>query len=107
MNLILLCFQQLWNFKNFERLYLKTSIMTLEYFFHYSLQLLMQLMDDDLWDLDKLQTCAKGKSILEFRSVSMGIRKCKKKKKNCNRAKKYQKMVCPSRHREYVFIRLV
>ena len=38
MNLILLCFQQLWNFKNFERLYLKTSIMALEYFFHYSLQ---------------------------------------------------------------------
>ena len=31
-------FQQLWNFKNFERLYLKTSIMALEYFFHYSIQ---------------------------------------------------------------------
>ena len=40
MNLILLCFQQLWKFKNFERLYLETSIMALEYFFHYSLQLL-------------------------------------------------------------------
>ena len=39
MNLILLCFQKLWNIKNFERLYLKTSIMALEYFFHYRLQL--------------------------------------------------------------------
>ena len=39
MHLILLWFQQLWNFKNFERLYLKPSIMALEYFFHYSLQL--------------------------------------------------------------------
>ena len=28
-------------FQNFERLYLKTSIMALEYFFHYSLQLLL------------------------------------------------------------------
>ena len=42
MNLILLCFQQLWwNFENFERLYLKTSIKALEYFFHYSLQMLI------------------------------------------------------------------
>ena len=38
----------------------------------------MQLMDDDLWDRDKLQTCAKGKSILEFRSVSMGSERWKK-----------------------------
>ena len=53
-------------------------------------QLLMQLMVGDLLDLDKFQTCGKGKFILEFRSVSMFIR-------NCNRAKKYQKMVCPSR----------
>ena len=29
--------------KNFERLYLKTSIMVLEYFFHYSLQLCILL----------------------------------------------------------------
>ena len=33
------------------------------------MQLPMQLIFGDLSDLDKLQTCAKGKSILEFRSV--------------------------------------
>ena len=38
----------------------------------------MQLIFSDLWDLDKLQICAKGKSILEFRSVSKGIRKMQK-----------------------------
>ena len=32
-------FSAVMNFKNFERLYLKTSIMALEYFFHYSLQM--------------------------------------------------------------------
>ena len=37
MNLILLCFQQLRNFKNFECLYLKNNIMALECFFQYSL----------------------------------------------------------------------
>ena len=38
----------------------------------------MQLMVGDLWDLDKLEICAKGKSIWELRSVSMGIRKMQK-----------------------------
>ena len=37
------------------------------------MQLPMQLIFSDLWDLDKLQTCAKGKSILEFRFVSKEI----------------------------------
>ena len=38
----------------------------------------MQLIFGDLWDLDKLQICVKEKSILEFRSVSKGIRKMQK-----------------------------
>ena len=38
----------------------------------------MQLISGDLGDLDKLQTFAKGKSILEFRSVSEEIPKMQK-----------------------------
>ena len=38
----------------------------------------MQLTAGDLWDLDKLQICAKGKPISEFRFVSMGMRKMQK-----------------------------
>ena len=40
----------------------------------------MQLIFGDLWDLDKLQTCAKGKCILKFRSVSKENPKNTKKK---------------------------
>ena len=42
----------------------------------------MQLIFGDLWDLDKLHICAKGKSITEFCFVSMGIRKMQKTKQN-------------------------
>ena len=56
------------------------------------MQLPMQLIFSDLWDLDKHQTCAKGKSVFQFRSVWKEIRKMQK---NCNRSKKYQKMVWP------------
>ena len=42
------------------------------------MQSLMQLMIGDLWDLNKLQIYAKGKSILVFLSVSIGIRKMQK-----------------------------
>ena len=45
---------------------------------NFLMQLSMQLIFGDLWDLDKLQICAKAKSILEFRSVSKAIQKCKK-----------------------------
>ena len=41
-------------------------------------QLLMQLIFSDLRDLDKPHTCVKGKSILEFSSVSKGITKMQK-----------------------------
>ena len=37
---------------------------------NFLMQLLMQLMFGDLWDLDKFQTCAKANFISEFRSVS-------------------------------------
>ena len=42
------------------------------------MQLPMQLIFGDRCDLDKLQTCAKGKSILEFRSVWKEIQKLQK-----------------------------
>ena len=45
---------------------------------NFLMQLLMQLVFGDLWGLVKLQTCAKGKSISEFCSVSKGIRKIQK-----------------------------
>ena len=38
----------------------------------------MQLIFSDLWDLDKLQIFVEGKSILEFCSMSKGIRKMQK-----------------------------
>ena len=58
------------------------------------IQLPMQLIFGVSWDLDKLQICAKGKSILKFHSVWKGN---PKNPKNQNKAKKYQKMVWPSR----------
>ena len=61
----------------------------------------MQLIFGDLWDLDKLQTCAKGKSILEFRSFSMGIRKIQK----LQQTKKVPKdSLTEPPFREYMFI---
>ena len=54
---------------------------------NFLLQSHMQLIFGDLSDLDKLLVCVKGKSILEFRSVSKGNRKMQK---NWNRAKKDQ-----------------
>ena len=45
------------------------------------MELPMQHIFGVRWDLDKLQICAKGKSILEFHSVWKKIQK-KKKKKN-------------------------
>ena len=47
---------------------------------NFLMQLPMQLIFGDLWDVDKLQTCAKGKSILEFHSVWKEIHKSKKLK---------------------------
>ena len=44
------------------------------------MQLPMQLIFGVRWDLDKLQICAKGKSILEFHSVGKGNQKKKSKK---------------------------
>ena len=44
---------------------------------NFLMELPMQLIFGDLWDLDKLHTCAKGKSILEFRSVWKEIQKTK------------------------------
>ena len=41
------------------------------------IKLPMQLIYGVRWDLDKLQTCAKGKSILEFHSVWKEIQKIK------------------------------
>ena len=49
---------------------------------NFLMQLLMQLIFGDLRDLDKLQTYLKGKSILEFRSVSKGVRKMQKLKQS-------------------------
>ena len=45
---------------------------------NFVMQLPMQLIFDDLWDLDKLQTSDKGKSILEFHSVWKKIQKIQK-----------------------------
>ena len=45
---------------------------------NFLMQLPMQLIFGDLWDLDKLQTCTKGKIILEFRSVTKEIQKMQK-----------------------------
>ena len=39
---------------------------------NFLMQLFMQLIFGVRWDLDKLQICAKGKSILEFHSVLKG-----------------------------------
>ena len=42
------------------------------------MQIPMQLIFGDRWDLDKLQICTKGKSILEFCSVWKEIQKMQK-----------------------------
>ena len=52
------------------------------------MQLPMQLIFGDLWDFDKLQTCAKGKSILEFHSVWREIQKIQKIKTEQKSTKK-------------------
>ena len=41
------------------------------------MELPMQLIFSVRWDLDKLQICAEGKSILEFHSVWKKIQKIK------------------------------
>ena len=69
---------------------------------NFLMQLPMQLIFGVSWDLDKLQICAKGKSILEFHSVWKGNPKNSKNPKNQNIAKKYQKMVWPSRPLESI-----
>ena len=51
---------------------------------NFLMQLPMQLIFGVRWDLDKLQICAKGKSILEFHSVGKGNQK--KNPKNQNKA---------------------
>ena len=56
--------------------------------YNFWMQLSKQFIFGDRWYLDKLQTCAKGKSIMEFRSVWKEIQK---NPKNWNRAKKYRK----------------
>ena len=61
---------------------------------NFLMQLPMQLIFGDRWDLDKLQTCTKGKSILEFPSVWKEAKKSKKLKQSKKRTKK---MVWPSR----------
>ena len=72
------------------------------------MQLPMQLIFGVRWDLDKLQICAKGKSILEFHSVWKGNpknpkKKKKKKKKTIKtKQKNTQKMVWPSRPLESI-----
>ena len=45
---------------------------------NFLMQLPMQLIFGYLWDLDKLETCAKGKSILEFHSVWKKIQNIQK-----------------------------
>ena len=49
---------------------------------NFLMQLPMQLIFGVSWDLDKLQICAKGKSILEFHSVWKGNPKNSKNPKN-------------------------
>ena len=66
---------------------------------NFLMQLPMQLIFGVRWDVDKLQICAKGKSILEFHSVWKGNQI---NQKNQNKAKKYQKMVWPSRPLESI-----
>ena len=69
---------------------------------NFLMQLPMQLIFGVSWNLDKLQICAKGKSILEFHSVWKVNPKNSKNQKNQNIAKKYQKMVWPSRPLESI-----
>ena len=61
---------------------------------NFLMQLPTQLIFGDCWDLDKFQTCAKGKFILEFCSVWKEIQNIQNIK---TEQKKYQKMVWPSR----------
>ena len=57
--------------------------------YNFLMQLLKQLIFGDLRDLDKFQPCVKGKFILEFRSVSKGIRKMQKIKTEQKSTKKW------------------
>ena len=45
---------------------------------NFLMELPMQLIFGVLWDLDKLQICAEGKSILEFHSVWKKLQKIQK-----------------------------
>ena len=65
----------------------------------------MQLIFGVRWDLDKLQICAKGKSILEFHSVWKGNPKKSKKLKHSKKVPKNG--LTEPQFREYMFIRLV
>ena len=71
---------------------------------NFLMQLPMQLIFSDLWDLDKLQTCAKGKFILEFRSMWKEIRKIQKIK---TEQKSTKNGLTEPPFGEYIFIRLV
>ena len=70
---------------------------------NFLMQLPMQPIFGDLSDLDKLQTCVKGKSILEFRSVSKEIQKMQK----IATQQKSTKMVWLSRHLGGVYVYLI
>ena len=69
---------------------------------NFLMQLPMQLIFSDRWDVNKLQTCAKGKSILEFHSVWKEIQKIQKKLKQSKKVPKQKKKVWPSRPLESI-----
>ena len=74
------------------------------------MQLPMQLIFGDRWDLDKLQMWAKGKSILEFHSVWKEIQKIqeiKTEQKVPKKKKKKKKGLTEPPFGEYMFIWLV
>ena len=75
---------------------------------NFLMQLPMQLIFGVSWDLDKLQICAKGKSILEFHSVWKGNPKNSKKSKKLKHNKKVPKNgLTEPPFGEYMFIWLV
>ena len=69
---------------------------------NFLMQLPMQLIFGVRWDFDKLQSCAKGKSILEFHSVWKRNPKNSKHSKKLKHSKKVPKMVWPSRPLESI-----
>ena len=56
---------------------------------NFPMQLPLQLIFGDRWDLDRLQTCAKGKSVLEFLSVWKEIQNLQKNKIEHKSTKKW------------------